>query len=67
MAHREMNATQLLLDNALTKRYPLGDATMKPASDPEHYVRIRKEVEEAPDRTFMQRIWKRISGSVRMR
>lgn len=65
-AERECNAAYLLLDNALSKRFPLGQKVLKPVSDPEHYVRIGREVEELPDRGFVGRMMKKLQGMVRM-
>lgn len=66
-AEQECNAAYLLLDNTLTKRFPLSDKTLKPASDPEHYVRIEREVQELPDRGFLGRMMRKLQGMVRMR
>lgn len=63
----DINAAYLLLDNTFGKQWQLSDKMMKPKSDPEHYARLEKEIEEAPDRSFMARLWRRISGRVRMR
>jgi cytochrome b pre-mRNA-processing protein 6 len=40
---------------------------MKPASDPNHYDRLAKEIEEVPDRGFWGRLMKRLGGMVRMK
>lgn len=66
-AEKECNAAYLLLDNALTERFPLRKNIMRPASDPEHYARIDREVQELPDRGILGRFMKKIQGMVRMR
>lgn len=63
---RECNAAYLLLDNNITKRYPLGDKIMRPASDPLHYARIEREVDELPSRGLLGRMVKKLQGMVRM-
>ena len=64
---REINAAYLLIDNAFGKQYVLGDAMMKPRSNPGHYVDLERELAEAPDRTWWQGVVKRVRGMVRMR
>ena len=63
----EANAGYLLLDNTFTTRYHLSDKIMKPASDPGHYERLAREIEEGPKRGVLDRVWKRVSGMIRMK
>ena len=63
----EANAGYLLLDNAFTKRYPLSHRMMQPQSDPAFYERLGREIDEAPDRSFFQRMAKKLKGMVRLR
>ncbi|KAK5108656.1 hypothetical protein LTR62_008147 [Meristemomyces frigidus] len=64
---REVNAAYLLLDNTFTKQYPLPEAMMKPASMPDHYTNLARELEEAPDRTWWGNMQKRLKNMIRMR
>ena len=64
---REVNAAYLLIDNAFTKQYPLSEAMMKPASSPGHYTDLARELDEAPDRTWLGNLKKRLSNMVRLR
>lgn len=61
----ETNALFTLLENRYSRKYPLSKSTTSPASDPEHYGRLLEELEEAPERTGLQRFMKRITGLVR--
>jgi cytochrome b pre-mRNA-processing protein 6 len=40
---------------------------MKPASNPNHYEDLARELEEAPDRTWWGNFVKRVRGMVRMK
>ena len=64
---KEVNAAYLLLDNTFGKQFPLSEKMMRPASDPGHYERLAKEIEEAPDRGFLGQLLKRVQGMVRLR
>ncbi|KAK3072830.1 hypothetical protein LTR53_006105 [Teratosphaeriaceae sp. CCFEE 6253] len=61
-AEKEVNAAYLLLDNAYTKQYPLPSSLMEPASNPTMYVDLKRELVEAPDRTWWGNFKKRITG-----
>ncbi|TIA25178.1 hypothetical protein D6C81_01998 [Aureobasidium pullulans] len=63
---REINALYSLLENRYSSTYPLSNAMMHPASAPEHYTTLIKELDEVPDRTFFQRIASRFKGMVRL-
>jgi len=63
---QEANAAYLLLENDLRNRFPLSKKIMRPASNPEHYERVAREVDEIPTRGMLDRVWKRLSGMVRM-
>ncbi|KAI4755042.1 hypothetical protein E4T45_14615 [Aureobasidium sp. EXF-8846] len=49
-----------------TLQYPLSNAMMHPASSPEHYTTLVRELEEVPDRSFFQRIATRWKNMVRL-
>lgn len=40
---------------------------MKPASNPTHYTDLARELDEAPDRTWMGNFMKRMKNMVRFR
>ena len=63
----EINAAYLLLDDTFAKQFPLSDVTMKPASNPTHYSDLKRELDEAPDRTFFANVWNRFSNMFRMK
>ncbi|KAK5130058.1 hypothetical protein LTR08_002491 [Meristemomyces frigidus] len=66
-AKREINAAYLLLDNSFGRQYALGEGIMRPQSHPRHYEDLKRELEEAPDRTWWEGVVKRVRGMVRLR
>jgi cytochrome b pre-mRNA-processing protein 6 len=63
---QKAKALQLLLGDTLKKRYPLKGSLLKPASQPTYFDNLITEIEEAPKRSWAQRLAKRLSGLVRM-
>ncbi|KAL1583227.1 hypothetical protein WHR41_07834 [Cladosporium halotolerans] len=63
----DVNAAYLLLDNAIRKRHPLSDSMMHPASKPDHYDALAKELDEAPDRTWFANVVKRMQNLIRFK
>ena len=62
----QANALYSLLENRYMNEYPFPGTLRYPQSKPTHYDDILREFEEAPDRTWLQRLWLRIQGSVRL-
>lgn len=62
---KEVNAAYLLLDNAITQQFPLQQKLLRPASNPEHYETLKKELTELPNRTWLQNVVKRLKNMVR--
>lgn len=60
------DALQSLLDNRFARRYPIPKHIRYPASDPEHYDNLIREFEEAPNRDWLGRLRKRLSGMIRL-
>ena len=56
----------MLLENRFAKDAPLAPAVRRPASDPEYYDRLLRELAEAPNRGWFSNLVKRVKGSVRM-
>lgn len=65
LSESSVNALYSLLNNRYSKRYPLPMKLRYPASDPEHYDAVAREFEEAPTRTWWERVQKRLSGMIR--
>ncbi|KAI4206396.1 MAG: hypothetical protein LQ346_001105 [Caloplaca aetnensis] len=67
----QVNVLYSFLENRYSKKmlkssqYPLSDRLMKPLSDPEHYEKIVKELEEAPKRSWFGRLVNRWKGMIR--
>ncbi|CRG87608.1 Pc22g03930 [Talaromyces islandicus] len=62
-----INALNSLLKDTYSQRYPLSRKLRFPASKPDHYDVLLKEFEEAPTRTWFQRIQKRFGGFLRLK
>ena len=63
----QANALYALLENRFAKDYPMDLSLRKPASDPEHYDNLVKEMDEAPTRSWLGGLTKRIRGSLRLK
>ncbi|KAF4622790.1 hypothetical protein G7Y89_g14235 [Cudoniella acicularis] len=61
----QVNALYSLLGNRYTQKYTLSKEFMKPASNPEHYTNLIKELEEAPTRSWWGNVLNRWKGAVR--
>ncbi|KAK4497071.1 hypothetical protein PRZ48_011520 [Zasmidium cellare] len=64
---KEVNAAYLLLDNTFSKQFPLQEKLLKPASNPEFYTNLKKELEELPNRSWLSRFAKRLQNMVRLK
>lgn len=49
----EINAAYLLLENNISKQYPLSERILRPASNPDFYTNLERELEEAPRQTWL--------------
>ncbi|EEA24012.1 hypothetical protein TMatcc_007084 [Talaromyces marneffei ATCC 18224] len=56
-----------LLNDQYSKQYPLPQKLRYPASNPTHYDDVVREFEEAPNRTWLGRIKKRLGGMLRLK
>ncbi|KAF2206915.1 hypothetical protein CERZMDRAFT_52154, partial [Cercospora zeae-maydis SCOH1-5] len=63
----EINAATLLLENSFSKKFPPGQRIMEPASNPQHYEILKRELEELPNRSVFGNFVKRLKGMVRFR
>ncbi|KAL8951402.1 MAG: hypothetical protein Q9222_002623 [Ikaeria aurantiellina] len=61
----QVNALYSFLEDRYTKKYPLSDRLLKPASNPQHYENLLKEFEEAPRRSWFGRLVNSWKGFVR--
>ncbi|KAI4094851.1 MAG: hypothetical protein LQ348_006586 [Seirophora lacunosa] len=61
----QVNVLYSFLEDRYSKKYPLSDRLMKPLSDPEHYEKIIKELEEAPNRSWFGSMVNRWKGMIR--
>jgi cytochrome b pre-mRNA-processing protein 6 len=62
---KEVNAAYLLLDGTFARQYPLSESMMKPASNPTYYEDLKKEILEAPDRSWLSTWWQGMKKMVR--
>ncbi|KAI1169700.1 hypothetical protein F4777DRAFT_572175 [Nemania sp. FL0916] len=63
---KEANALYSLLDNRYKRQYPITGSLLQPKSNPTYYTDLVKELEEAPNRSYMDRLLLRIKGLVRL-
>jgi cytochrome b pre-mRNA-processing protein 6 len=52
-------------DSADRRQYPARPSMFEPKSNPTYYKDLVKELEEAPNRSWLGRIAKRLSGMIR--
>lgn len=62
---KEINAAQRLLSNTFSKQAGLPQTLLRPASNPDHYENLKRELEELPNRTWLQGFVKRMKNMVR--
>ncbi|KAH8701878.1 hypothetical protein BGW36DRAFT_371755 [Talaromyces proteolyticus] len=67
ISESSVNALTSLLNNRYSKQYPLPQKLRYPASNPEHYDVLIREFEEAPNRSWLGRLQKRLSGVLRLK
>ncbi|KAI1117671.1 hypothetical protein F5Y14DRAFT_401483 [Nemania sp. NC0429] len=63
---RQANALHSLLENRYKRAYPITGSLLEPKSNPAYFVDLLRELKEAPNRSFLDRIWLRIKGKVRL-
>jgi len=61
----QANVLYSLLEDRYAKEYPLSESLRNPASNPTYYDDLVKEMEEAPTRSWMGGLVKKIKGSLR--
>ncbi|EGP83357.1 unnamed protein product [Zymoseptoria tritici ST99CH_1A5] len=62
---KEINAAYLLIGDAFRKQYPLPASLMKPASQPEFYDNLARELKELPSRSMFGAWVKRMKNMIR--
>ncbi|KAI0397940.1 hypothetical protein F5Y17DRAFT_412802 [Xylariaceae sp. FL0594] len=63
---RQANALYSLLNNRYKRKYPITGSLLEPKSNPLHFKNLLRELEEAPNRTYLQRLLLRIKGVIRL-
>lgn len=65
---RQANALYSLLDNRYKKKYPINGehSIMKPKSNPTYFADLVRELEEAPNRSWLDRTMLRLKGIIRL-
>ncbi|KAJ6443492.1 DNA-directed RNA polymerase III [Purpureocillium lavendulum] len=59
-------ALQFLVQNKFRDRYKLKGPMLEPKSQPTYFEDLVREIEEAPRRTWLERLGKRLSGIIRL-
>ncbi len=57
---------QVLQQNRFMDKYKLKGPMLEPKSQPTYFADLAREIEEAPKRTWLERIGKRLSGMIRL-
>lgn len=65
--NNEVNAAYLLLENSFSKQFPPGQRVMEPASNPEHYKNLERELQELPNRSVFGNFVQRLKSMVRFK
>ncbi|KAI5859942.1 hypothetical protein GGS23DRAFT_255867 [Durotheca rogersii] len=63
---RQANALYSLIHNRYKTKYPITGSLLQPKSHPTYYSELIKELEEAPKRTYVERLWLRLKGFIRL-
>ncbi|CZT15237.1 uncharacterized protein RCC_01105 [Ramularia collo-cygni] len=61
----EINAAYLLLENSISKQYPLQEKLLRPASNPDFYTDLKRKLAEAPNETWWSSKMKWLKNMVR--
>ncbi|EFY84271.1 hypothetical protein MAC_09679 [Metarhizium acridum CQMa 102] len=59
-------ALQFLVQDKFNNRYKLKGPMLEPKSQPTYFQDLVREIEEAPRRTWLERLGKRLSGMIRL-
>ena len=62
----QVNALYTLLENRYARATPLPQSLRSPASNPTHYDDLVREMAEAPSRSWLGNMVKRVKGSFRL-
>lgn len=66
ISEASVKALTSMLENRYAKLYPLPPNLRRPASNPDHYDNVIREFEEAPGRSWLERVRKRLTGLFRL-
>ncbi|KAJ2969179.1 hypothetical protein NUW58_g10048 [Xylaria curta] len=59
---KQANALYSLLENRYKRTYPITGSLLQPKSNPTYFTDLLKDLEEAPNRTFFERLMLRLKG-----
>ncbi|KAF8449690.1 hypothetical protein BGX38DRAFT_546130 [Terfezia claveryi] len=62
----QVKALAELSAGKFAKKYPLSDKILRPPAMPDYYERLVREMEEAPQRSWLQRMLNSWKGYIRM-
>ncbi|GAP93452.1 hypothetical protein SAMD00023353_12400090 [Rosellinia necatrix] len=63
---KQANALYSLLENRYKRAYPITGSLLQPKSNPAYFTNLLKELEEAPTRSWFERLRLRMKGLVRL-
>ncbi|KAI2622720.1 hypothetical protein GGS26DRAFT_567379 [Hypomontagnella submonticulosa] len=62
----QANALYSLLDNRYKRMYPITGSLLQPRSQPTYFTDLVKELEVAPNRSYLESVWLRLKGVIRL-
>ncbi|KAI2463162.1 hypothetical protein F4781DRAFT_417539 [Annulohypoxylon bovei var. microspora] len=63
---KQANALYSLMDDRYKTKYPIKGSLLNPKSQPTYFTDLVRELEEAPNRSYFERVWLRLKGVVRL-
>ncbi|KAI0880872.1 uncharacterized protein GGS22DRAFT_192707 [Annulohypoxylon maeteangense] len=63
---KQANALYSLMHDRYKNKYPINGSLLNPKSHPNYFTDLVKELEEAPSRSYFERLWLRLKGVVRL-
>ncbi|OTA65784.1 hypothetical protein K449DRAFT_462886 [Hypoxylon sp. EC38] len=59
---KQANALYSLIDNRYKRKYPITGSLLRPKSNPTYFTDLVQELEAAPNRSYIERVWLRLRG-----
>ncbi|KAI1458624.1 hypothetical protein F4805DRAFT_119713 [Annulohypoxylon moriforme] len=63
---KQANALYSLINDRYKTKYPITGSLLNPKSHPTYFTDLVRELEEAPSRSYLESVWLRLKGIVRL-